>query len=479
MIISCACGARLKISDEKLTPAGVKIKCPKCATVHLARKQGAAEPEAGRPLQAAPAAAPGQAMPWFAAASPAMQQDGPLVLIAHDSSVVAEMIAGALREAGMRSDYAPNGLEALKKATELKPQAMVVDVGLTGIYGFELCERLKSDPGTKLIKIILLSSVYGLTAYKRAPVTLYGADDYIEKHHIPDQLVPKLKRLLSGETVPAPESPQAATGAAEQPEAPRPPLAPLVSRKGVLQQPESAPIVPQSAAPDVKPEPVMMDQPAVERAIPGSVPASPAKTAGAGFAVPEIPSVLPKTPVTLDGGGGRREAPKQQEPPKPVVKPVPPEPVVVKEPAVPPAPTRKPEAEVLAADIPGAEALESDAAIPLPPAHEDGSIKLDAGFFEHEEYEAPTTATPSAAVDPAEIEKARRFARIIVSDIALYNQDAANEGVRDGTFYDLLKDDIAEGRALYEGRVPTAIRATKDYLQEAFDEFIAAKKKLR
>jgi hypothetical protein len=109
---------------------------------------------------------------------------------------------------------------------------------------------------------------------------------------------------------------------------------------------------------------------------------------------------------------------------------------------------------------------------------EDASVKLDAGFFEQEEYAAPARPA-AAAVDPAEIEKARRFARIIVSDIALYNQETVDEGIRTDSFYELLKDDITEGRAVYENRVPEAIRGMKDYLQEAFDDFLAAKKKLR
>ena len=107
----------------------------------------------------------------------------------------------------------------------------------------------------------------------------------------------------------------------------------------------------------------------------------------------------------------------------------------------------------------------------------DESVMLDASFFEHEEYDAPARPMAKSAVDPEEIEKARRFARLIVSDIALYNQDIVVEGLRKGTFFELLQDDITEGRSLYDKRVPEAIRTTKDYYQEAFDDFIAAKKK--
>jgi len=104
---------------------------------------------------------------------------------------------------------------------------------------------------------------------------------------------------------------------------------------------------------------------------------------------------------------------------------------------------------------------------------------LDESFFEHEEYDAPARTMAKSAADPEQIEKARRFARLIVSDIALYNQDIVAEGLRKGTFFELLQDDITEGRSLYDKRVPEAIRTTKDYYQEAFDDFIAAKKKQR
>ena len=413
MIVTCNCGIKLKVNDDKITDAGVKIRCPKCGTTHTVRKP-------------AVAAQPAPAMPWFA--SSAQVSGTPLVIIAHDSKAVAEMMNGVLADAGMTTDYAPNGLEALKKATELRPQAMIVDVGLTGIYGFELCERLKGDPATKDIKIILLSSVYGLTAYKRAPVTLYGADDYIEKHHISDQLVPKLRRLLSGEPAPGPAVPEApreavAPGAAE--EAPQQGFEPVN-----LSALQAQPTFPRERTPK---EP----------------PPAPARTAEP--TMPEIPSVLPTTPVTL--GTTRKAAMPVSQPPA--------------------------QKELLAAAPPVSAPPAAAPPSKSTPRFDDASVKLDADFFEHEEYPAPSKAKPKVTADPAEIEKARRFARIIVSDIALYNQEAVDEGIANDTFYDLLRDDITEGRQLYDTRVPADIRATMDYLQEAFDDFIASQKKLR
>ena len=171
MIVSCDCGAKLKIDEAKLAGKRVKVRCPRC---------GNADPCPKTPAQA-PASAPENS----SSTQPRLLS-GPLVLVAHDSDVVRYMVSGILTDAGFRVEMAADGDEALKRATENKPQGMVLDVGLPGIYGFELCERLKGDPATQATKIVLLSSVYDKRRYKRTPTNLYGADDYIEKHHIPD-----------------------------------------------------------------------------------------------------------------------------------------------------------------------------------------------------------------------------------------------------------------------------------------------------
>jgi hypothetical protein len=209
---------------------------------------------------------------------------------------------------------------------------------------------------------------------------------------------------------------------------------------------------PETAAPPAAPVPPLAPESASR--IPDPVPA--AREPQPAFDIPEVPSILPKTPVTLGGAPAQKqEAPANTPSPPPA-----PPPATPMKPASPPP-------------------VVQGSTAPPSAAFADGSVKLDADFFEHEEYEAPAKPqAAAAAADPAEIEKARRFARLIVSDIALYNQEMVVEGVRNGTFFDLLKDDIAEGRTLYESRVPASVRSGMDYLQEAFDNFITSKKKL-
>jgi hypothetical protein len=94
-----------------------------------------------------------------------------------------------------------------------------------------------------------------------------------------------------------------------------------------------------------------------------------------------------------------------------------------------------------------------------------------------EENKTSLPETPVERDFPEAHVKARRLARIIVSDIVLYNQDKVEEGVSNGTFFDLLADDITEGRALYKRRVSEEIRKNTSYLEDGFEELIAKKKK--
>ncbi len=87
----------------------------------------------------------------------------------------------------------------------------------------------------------------------------------------------------------------------------------------------------------------------------------------------------------------------------------------------------------------------------------------------------PTTAAqakPTAKPPEDASSKARRLARLIVSEIALYNRKNVEQGVRDGNFYELLAYEVREARSLYERRIPEEIRNTTAYLDEAFAELI-------
>ena len=85
--------------------------------------------------------------------------------------------------------------------------------------------------------------------------------------------------------------------------------------------------------------------------------------------------------------------------------------------------------------------------------------------------------TTFAAAAGDKVERARRLARAIVSDIYLYNTAKADESILNDTFYSTFENEIKEGLKLYKNRISDEVRAQKDYFKEAIDNFIANKKK--
>ncbi len=123
------------------------------------------------------------------------------IVVAHDDFRVINVIKKILERGNFAVQVAYDGNAALNLIRETKPAAAIIDVALPGIFGFELCEKIKNTPELKNTKVILVASIYDRTRYKRKPQNLYGADDYIEKHHIPDDLLPKLMKHLSGKEI--------------------------------------------------------------------------------------------------------------------------------------------------------------------------------------------------------------------------------------------------------------------------------------
>jgi CheY-like chemotaxis protein len=115
------------------------------------------------------------------------------IVIAHESEAIREAIRHLCVEAGYRVVAVGEGQAALQALAE-RPAAMVLDVALPAVHAYEVVEEVKRRaPDTR---IVLVASIYNRTGYKRRPTSLYGADDYVEQHHIPDALLVKLERLI-------------------------------------------------------------------------------------------------------------------------------------------------------------------------------------------------------------------------------------------------------------------------------------------
>jgi response regulator RpfG family c-di-GMP phosphodiesterase/DNA-directed RNA polymerase subunit RPC12/RpoP len=85
-------------------------------------------------------------------------------------------------------------------------------------------------------------------------------------------------------------------------------------------------------------------------------------------------------------------------------------------------------------------------------------------------------ATTEIAIEPREYDEARRLARLILSDIVIYNAAKVERGIRENNFFDVLKDEIEEGRQYYESRVPFRVRQDTEIFNETLQQFVNMKR---
>jgi diguanylate cyclase (GGDEF)-like protein len=116
------------------------------------------------------------------------------VLVVDDDPDISRFIEVNLRTHGFDVHLASDGVEALERAAEVHPDLVLVDVMMPRMDGFQVVDRLRADPRTANISIIMLTAK-ALTADKVLGITT-GADDYIIKPFDPVELVARVKGTL-------------------------------------------------------------------------------------------------------------------------------------------------------------------------------------------------------------------------------------------------------------------------------------------
>ena len=131
---------------------------------------------------------------------------GEPILIVEDNSDLLELLRLTLKSAGFSVATATNGIDALKKARSLSPDAVVLDLVLPELDGFAVCETLRKDQITASTPVIILT---GLSSqFTRYAGLEAGADDYMMKPVGPDHLVSRINALLAAKQKDAaPEDP--------------------------------------------------------------------------------------------------------------------------------------------------------------------------------------------------------------------------------------------------------------------------------
>jgi diguanylate cyclase (GGDEF)-like protein len=117
-----------------------------------------------------------------------------VVLIADDDDDILRFVEVNLRLEGFDVLTAPDGEAALRHAATSEPDLILLDVMMPGMDGYEVCKRLREDPRTKHMCVIMLTAK-SLSADRVVGLTS-GADDYIIKPFDPIELVARVKSSL-------------------------------------------------------------------------------------------------------------------------------------------------------------------------------------------------------------------------------------------------------------------------------------------
>lgn len=101
------------------------------------------------------------------------------LLIIEDSKTQANAVAAHLTQHDIDVLIANDGPQGLRMATVMKPELILLDVNLPSMNGYQVCRRLKRDPETADIPVIMLTAAASPEETEQGLAA--GADDYIHK----------------------------------------------------------------------------------------------------------------------------------------------------------------------------------------------------------------------------------------------------------------------------------------------------------
>lgn len=116
------------------------------------------------------------------------------VLIVDDNQQNVELLAAFLESLPLKLEMAYDGVEALEKVAANPPDLILLDVMMPRMSGFQVCRKLKGDPATKDIQILMVTALNELGDIEQAAEC--GTDDFVSKPVNKFELLTRVKSLL-------------------------------------------------------------------------------------------------------------------------------------------------------------------------------------------------------------------------------------------------------------------------------------------
>jgi CheY-like chemotaxis protein len=116
------------------------------------------------------------------------------VLIVDDNPQNVELLQAFLESLQVKIITAIDGVDALEKVAASNPDLILLDVMMPRMSGFQVCKKLKTDPATKDIQILMVTALNELGDIEQASEC--GTDDFVSKPVNKFELVTRVKSLL-------------------------------------------------------------------------------------------------------------------------------------------------------------------------------------------------------------------------------------------------------------------------------------------
>ena len=117
----------------------------------------------------------------------------PYVLIVDDDPDMVTLFQTMLK--GLQSKHVRDGEMALSLLQTERPSLVILDIMMDGVHGLHVLEKIRSDPRTASVPVVICSCLADEQILKKAKEL--GISDYIEKPFDPPQVGQRLKKLLS------------------------------------------------------------------------------------------------------------------------------------------------------------------------------------------------------------------------------------------------------------------------------------------
>jgi DNA-binding response OmpR family regulator len=118
------------------------------------------------------------------------------ILVVEDQDSIRRMIEALVQARGYQVTAVSTGAKAIDVALTDAPDIVLLDLNLPGQYdGFDVCQRLRSDPGTRTVPVVIISAMDDDES--RARATEAGATAYYTKPFSPIALLKEIDRLKS------------------------------------------------------------------------------------------------------------------------------------------------------------------------------------------------------------------------------------------------------------------------------------------